>query len=773
MLWDPSKSSEEVASTLQNRDIAACTFVNNSGAIQSIYGFAVRSDDDGKLVNITGSLYDRKAAPLDVLGVIAAAALLGFGTYLSKVEDLPSGCPHGEVLNADHLVDTSFAGMANIVLRSFNLTCYHNFGQTVPDGMVSSSETIETFANRGGHEADWINSISLSINQAADLNLVWSRIQGDELRYIHPSYTKAKWPDSAPHVELSLMSRGSVPQDQFDTVAAIIGVASSLGASLSTSSTGPTPIIIQKDDADEKASQTQLLGKFSALFLRARINFDSCTASEVELPVFSEEFTSSVLEQKSDKSRAEKLKSQLTELFEMGETSPFITNKVLATVAVYANLNYVSLPMAKAIASCRAETHLADSSTTETSNFDSYCFVSQSSDSSLVTSARKKDETERAESDYGQHSNHRSSVSTSVPKIGVISSPTDAITNAANLVGFPLLAEDMPKVVGKESAFFQIFLHCFEFLTKPTVRSWLMLKATPNPSIIWQILRWIEQMFTSLAKNSASAMITSAAAKGSAHGAALFNINTALESLKDMKTSINKCIRNNDDLSEVPPTCPESANPQAQAQKKMRLECLKEVESQITKQGSTQASRRKQGNDARKNWDGQSQTNNSTPAPGTSANSSATTSNSNDQNGGTSFGGRGQGRGGQGRGRGRGRGRGGGRGGGLTAAVRREPTSLGCFFAGPNFSGALLPTNTSVQYCPDWMFMGKSCGCARGACPGRHYKYDSIPVPADKDKIANHIAATEGLWFNRASVHSLTEESHKQQLGSSSGPGTN
>ena len=124
----------------------------------------------------------------------------------------------------------------------------------------------------------------------------------------------------------------------------------------------------------------------------------------------------------------------------------------------------------------------------------------------------------------------------------------------------------------------------------------------------------------------------------------------------------------------------------------MRLECLKEVESQITKQGSTQASRRKQGNDAKKNWDGQSQTNNSTPAPGTSANSSATTSNSNDQNGGTSFGGRGQGRGGQGRGRGRGRGRGGGRG------EASRPPSVGS----PPLSDAssLVPTSLAPYFRP-------------------------------------------------------------------------
>jgi len=41
---------------------------------------------------------------------------------------------------------------------------------------------------------------------------------------------------------------------------------------------------------------------------------------------------------------------------------------------------------------------------------------------------------------------------------------------------------------------------------------------------------------------------------------------------------------------------------------------------------------------------------------------------------------------------------------------------------------------------------------------------------SDKKKICDHVANTEGLWFNKDNVHFLTENLHKLKLGGPSGP---
>ena len=86
--------------------------------------------------------------------------------------------------------------------------------------------------------------------------------------------------------------------------------------------------------------------------------------------------------------------------------------------------------------------------------------------------------------------------------------------------------------------------------------------------------------------------------------------------------------------------------------------------------------------------------------------------------------------------------------------------------------GQLLPNNLSTPLCVDWMFVGRKCGHPYGLCESMHFRFDNIRDASDKKKVADHVAQTNGLWFNKSDVKSLTDALHKAKLGDANGCGT-
>jgi hypothetical protein len=98
---------------------------------------------------------------------------------------------------------------------------------------------------------------------------------------------------------------------------------------------------------------------------------------------------------------------------------------------------------------------------------------------------------------------------------------------------------------------------------------------------------------------------------------------------------------------------------------------------------------------------------------------------------------------------------------------------MGSIFVSQDFRGAILPTGLTKSVCINWICMGKSCRKGWGECNHQHVSLDRMNHDLDdKQKICDHVANTEGLWFNKASVKSLTEQPHKAKLGGPDGPGT-
>lgn len=212
----------------------------------------------------------------------------------------------------------------------------------------------------------------------------------------------------------------------------------------------------------------------------------------------------------------------------------------------------------------------------------------------------------------------------------------------------------------------------------------------------------------------------------------------------------------------VPSTCPPDCDPDSLKLKKLRKSVEEDVRASL-------------GNSAESSGRSSNRSNQQNRSPAQASNDS---SSSNDRDGADSVRGSGvPGRNGGGRGRGGGRGggrsgRGGGRGANAGRGARTPSNQLGCLFARDGVT-ELIPANLSVQLCADWLYVGKSCSHGYGRCPNMHYRFDSIPQAEDRKILADHVANTDGLWFNKNSVRSLTEAAHKLKLGDSNGPGTN
>ena len=95
---------------------------------------------------------------------------------------------------------------------------------------------------------------------------------------------------------------------------------------------------------------------------------------------------------------------------------------------------------------------------------------------------------------------------------------------------------------------------------------------------------------------------------------------------------------------------------------------------------------------------------------------------------------------------------------------------MGCINFDPNLTeDQLLPSSLRGVICPKWMGVGLSCPQRYNQCAG-HIKLDMMRRSNEKAALINHVVETEGLWFNEASVHSLTEPAHVAMLGGRDGP---
>ena len=91
----------------------------------------------------------------------------------------------------------------------------------------------------------------------------------------------------------------------------------------------------------------------------------------------------------------------------------------------------------------------------------------------------------------------------------------------------------------------------------------------------------------------------------------------------------------------------------------------------------------------------------------------------------------------------------------------------GSFYTRPNVTN-YFPARPSMEYCPDWVFVGKICSKPFGRCSG-HFKFDAITNGGDKQRIEQHIVNSPSMWFNNWCGRSLMDPTSKQKLGDANG----
>ena len=95
----------------------------------------------------------------------------------------------------------------------------------------------------------------------------------------------------------------------------------------------------------------------------------------------------------------------------------------------------------------------------------------------------------------------------------------------------------------------------------------------------------------------------------------------------------------------------------------------------------------------------------------------------------------------------------------------------GSFYCKPGMTN-LLPDNLNEPLCVDWAYMGRECTKGYRMCQTMHFNFDRIRNDADKQRVAEHITNTDGLWINKDTVRTLDIPLQKSKLGGKNGPGT-
>ncbi len=493
--------------------------------------------------------------------------------------------------------------------------------------------------------------------------------------------------------------------------------------------------------------------------MRADIDWESGKCSNFREPVFDDEFQDEVLNCKNKDLQVDYAQRGWHEVMKPDEkdelalvaSSSSAENERIKT---FGSMDYLSDSMARLFVTGKYEHTLSSGPVqARSASLGMYHFMPQLEDSADVKAAKQHDDTVRAEDEFEQHDTFRTKKRVHAETLGSITTFGDATKTVVNATALSFVAEkhaDMAAPVpADQSVFFQVFDRFGDIYSSGAFISWANKRAPEQPQLPHQMIRWPEEAFISLARCTMSKAVISAIEKETLDTFTKSSLyDAAVCAFKAMHEVITAHIRSESKLTIVPPTCPDAANPEKLAIKKLK----RDLEAQVAATAAAVASANKKSA-------------NKTPK-GNTANDSASGGGGGRGRGPPSRqapqpgrGGGAPGRGGGGPGRGRGN---------VVAAV---PKDLGSFFTLPNFNVS-FPDTTTKKYCVGWMCVGRECTRGYNQCEGKHYRFDQIPVAGDKKILADYVASTDSMWFNERDVRSLTEDSHKAKLGDSSGYGT-
>ena len=752
------KSKQEVAAAFDSRGIAAVAVINGDGNIQ--YAFAPHV----KANMVYGVAEDRR----DVMSSITAiehGSIFGFASTLTDKSKVPQGSITGDILSEDLLHHTTFEGQgrSEVVIHSVPKFFLISNNSKIITGSIRDQDFVSIFEDEYGQEGkDWINAMLTSFQYSEDVNTIFENIKGQELTYVSSRYDELLWATN--YVTCSIVSAGDLPTSVVQALSRNLGISTAshtagiVAASSGQASLPTTVTILDEKEKDKAMALQQIKYFYKALFLTGNVNFAACTIEDARLPYLGKAFEEA-LKIKSVDIRAKALKRLLTNLVDHDASDLTLSssNHKDHFDRVFLTLAYVSDPMARALASGRFADTLLESpdSDASSSKIDAYSLLGQLANSEVVRNAMKADAEAEDEQVHEQHETYMSKKKDKVEKLGAVENARSPISQAVNLRSLSTLAVSETGNAN-QTIYAQVFTRIASIFSHNSFQVWAAAQEKNQPQLPHLMARWNEEILVLFVKAANALPVVNAVEGGDASAIPLRFYTAILRRLQNFEQKVQDHVSGNTFTRDIPPTCPAANNPDAIKEKKRRLE----IEHQVKAALATKVSKKSSNHGSPANGTPDEPTDD--PPQDTTTAGSGGSDRRASSNGG---------RGGAGRG-GRGRGRGGGRGGRGGVYAGSNP-NMGSIFVSPNFQGSILPTGLAKPACVNWICMGKSCRKGWGECNYQHVSLDRMNHDLDdKKKICDHVANTEGLWFNKASVKSLTEQLHKAKLGGPDGPGT-
>lgn len=724
--------------------------------------------------------------------------VLGYSVVCVPQATRNTGLITGAVLGTEQLMGTSFlaadgADQQQYVLQSIPNAFFVHFGMTCVTGTFQDTATCESFARLGDDHATWVDLLEKAKTQRAQMEQIFINIRGEERDYVAPIFDAALWRTDAPAVSIEMCLPEDIPA-AFDAVKARLGcdtyareqaasqrraVEESVREALAQrdqdaqNANPPAPAQaamaaasrpVEIVDGRERAQRDTLVAlkaQFTALFMCGFVSKDFKIEGTLSAPRWTDAMES-FFACTNGAQRAQELGIAWNTILKGDDDDDDDANAALANdpQRLWLSLFHVVSTLVKLVATCSFTTNLVDRVDQANPAVDLYHFMGQPLGDDTVARAAAADQYQANEEAVGQNEHHIQKRKLAAAKLGSINQYDDVIRLCTNLCSLILVCCKLDGPPESKPILYQLLQLFISYLLRGSVRAWATKFRSQHPQLNYYSARQVEVAFKEIC-----GVPQNWTALNRIKGNQLALVSThpylrALDTFKRFKSRIQGLVSEDQCLTLIPTTCPDELNPRSIQHARAVRDAAAQRNANAYNGGGRGGGGRNDGGRGGGRGDN-----------GRGDNGRG--------EGGRGAGARGVGRGGDG-GRGdggRGAGRGGGRGGGRGAGrgSRHENLSReergrmsGSFYARQGVTPS-LPTNTSQPYCAPWMFKDLHCSAPYGTCDGMHFNFDAIPVAGDKTAIEQHIADTEGLWFNQDICRTVSD-ANRRHLGNANGP---
>ena len=748
---------------------------NQAGDVESIVG------------NLSNILDERPA----VFGSISVSSI---GQALNPQvvgAVLPGGKPATSSLGEEDLLGTDLHGqqVTNKILVSFSNLFLIQRDQALVGGDLDKNDTVNAFKALSEEASGWLENVFLALTDRDKVNTIFTNIEqgGSTASKINSEFPNVVYPENPFNVPLRVLTESQVPQKYLSVLKGIFSPPPPSAAS-GTAGLPKDGVVLQTlGDVEKALKKKRNVAKFVAASALGTVSFkDGGSITNVSFQAPNKCFTDAI-NISSESARSEEIKQMYDGLVNPdGEglstknegifaSSKFKSHHTLiylpAQVAKhFGNFNFEDQPLAKL-----DPRDVKNNSRVHALHFSP---TSSSSSSLRVEKEKQDDKMDQTAAKTDQPDQYKRKAREAIAVLGDVTSTNDAMSLGVNFHSLLLLS--VPEIVEGVTAvnsaiIFQILNELHDLFSHPKIKSWED-KNKPSglmPHFPFFVLKQFETAVLAYVKTGIH-LQSKRAVEG--NDPSIFPLSIYLSVVKNiakLRQSLEEHIANDTPLDKVGSYVPESYHPALIEKKAMRIAAEQSATAAVNSRNHQQA------NHHQRNQQQQ-------PTGATDQSSSngerggAGRGYLGQGNEGRGYGGRGptssgRGSGGQSNGgRGNpGRGRAiGGRGGRGSGNARVSGINLGSLFRNPTVSdNNLLPQGLSREYCSDWMYIGSECTKGYGQCSW-HTNIDDMRNEDDKKLICDHVTNTQGLWFNKSRVRSLTDPRHKAMLGGGGGPGT-